>query len=417
MHPPVAKQVIAIGEWIAGYNPWGWRMMSAVAGTACVLLLMDMVRRLSHGNRVAVAIVGSYAILDGVLLVSSRVGMLDMIQTVFIVAAAWALIIDQQESRRRLAIAASARPLGHYGPYLDYRWWRLLAGLFLGLALGVKSSGLYYIAVFGLWSVFMDLAFRRAAGATRPVQAALYKDTAPALRDLVGAPLLVYVLSWRSWFAEETSVYRHLPASQRELPFALPDWLPESLHNYVHYQYAVLNFHSKLTTSNGHEHPWESKPWEWLVSYRPMPYYSAESTCADGQTCKAWMMLFGTPPIWWLLVPVVAWAAWRWLVRREGRCVSCLPGLHCLLGSLGHCLRPADVLLLRHRPDSLCTHWLRPHCCRPDALAPRIPGPPVIVGVHAGLVVAAFVFWLPIMVATPLPVESFDLRFWFPSWR
>lgn len=417
VHPPVAKQVIAIGEWIAGYNPWGWRMMSAVAGTACVLLLMDMVRRLSHGNRVAVAIVGSYAILDGVLLVSSRVGMLDMIQTVFIVAAAWALIIDQQESRRRLAIAASAGPLGHYGPYLDYRWWRLLAGLFLGLALGVKWSGLYYIAVFGLWSVFMDLAFRRAAGATRPVQAALYKDTAPALRDLVGAPLLVYVLSWRSWFAEETSVYRHLPASQRELPFALPDWLPESLHNYVHYQYAVLNFHSKLTTSNGHEHPWESKPWEWLVSYRPMLYYSAESTCADGQTCKAWMMLFGTPPIWWLLVPVVAWAAWRWLVRREGRWSIVVLGF---IASWVPWVIAYDRQMYFFYATALIPFVLIGYgLIAADLMRwrPGFPAGPVIVGVHAGLVVAAFVFWLPIMVATPLPVESFDLRFWFPSWR
>ena len=36
VHPPVAKQVIALGEWIFGYSPMGWRFMSAVCGLSLI---------------------------------------------------------------------------------------------------------------------------------------------------------------------------------------------------------------------------------------------------------------------------------------------------------------------------------------------------------------------------------------------
>ncbi len=414
VHPPVAKQIIALGEWIFGYSPMGWRFMSAVCGTLVILLLMDIVRRISRGSRLAVGIVGLYALADGVLFVSSRVGMLDMIQTFFITAAAWALLIDQADARKRLE---SATELGSFGPYLSYRWWRLLAGIMLGLATGVKWSGLYYIAAFGLWSVFTDLVSRKNAGAHKPVLGALARDTAPALRDLVVVPLGVYFLSWRSWFAEETSVYRHVSPEDRDTGLPGTDWLPEALQNYLHYQNSVLKFHAELTTSNGHKHPWESKPWEWLVSWRPMLYYSTETTCSDGQECKGWMMLFGTPPIWWLLVPVVLWATWRWLGRRDGR--YALPVIGFLASWLpwvigydrqmyffyATALIPFVLIAFALLADDL-SHW-RPRG-KPVGL--------VIVGTHAALVVTAFVFWLPILTGYPLPLNHFEWRFWLPSW-
>jgi dolichyl-phosphate-mannose-protein mannosyltransferase len=413
VHPPVAKQVIALGEWLFGYNALGWRFMSAVCGTLVVLALMDIVRRLTHGSRLAVGIVGLYALADGVLFVSSRVGMLDIIQTFFIVAAAWALVLDQADSNRRLTAATQ---LGVYGPYLSYRWWRLLAGVFLGLATGVKWSGLYYIAAFGLWSVFTDLVYRRRVGVQKPVLGALVRDTAPALRDLVVVPLGIYFLSWRSWFAEETSVYRHISPDERDTGLPGTGWLPEAVQNYMHYQNSVLSFHAELTTSNGHHHPWESKPWEWLVSWRPMLYYSTETTCG-GQECKGWMMLFGTPPIWWLLVPVILWAAWRWLRHQDGR--YALPVLGFIASWLPWVIA-YDRQMYFFYATALIPFVLIAFALLADDLVKWRPaGQPaglIVVGVHAVLVVAAFIFWLPIMTGYPLPINHFDWRFWLPSW-
>lgn len=420
VHPPVGKQIIAIGEWIFGYNALGWRITSALAGIAVVAMLMDIARRLTRGSRIAVVIAGAYALADGVLFVSSRVGMLDMLQTLFIVGAVWALLVDQEDVEKRLHAAASGSVLGAYGPYLGYRWWRLLSGAFLGLSLGIKWSGLYYIAAFGLFSVFSDVALRSRFGARHPVLGGLVRDTAPALRDLVAAPLVIYFLSWRSWFAEETSVYRHLPSGDLDGDLtALPlfDKLPEAIRNYLHYQYNVLQFHAELTTSNGHNHPWESKPWHWLVSYRPMLYYSTDTTCAGGRECKGWIMLFGTPPIWWLLVPVVLWAAWRWIRHRDGRYAVVVTGF---LASWLPWAISYDRQMYFFYATALIPFVIIGYALIAADLAGwkfrEKPAGRAIVTIHAALVLAAFIFWLPIMTGIPLPTETFNLRFWLPSW-
>ena len=421
VHPPVAKQVLAIGEWIFGYNAWGWRFMSALAGVAVVLLLMDIVRRISN-SALAVAIVGIYAVCDGVLFVSSRVGMLDIIQTLFIIGAVWALVIDNEHTKRQLAqwqldSTGSNAAKSIFGPYLSYRWWRLSAGVLLGLSLGVKWSGLYYIAVFGLWSVFSDLNARRNAGVRRPILGALFRDTLPALRDLVVVSIGVYLLSWRSWFAEETSVYRHIPADKRELP-PFTGWLPDTIQNYIHYQASVLKFHAELTTSNGHHHPWESKPWEWLISWRPMLYYSADTTCFGGRDCKSWIMLFGTPPIWWLLVPIMLWAIWCWVIRRDGRYSLAVLGF---IASWVPWVISYDRQMYFFYATALIPFVLMAFAIvANDLIGWRVRGRRVglfMVNLHAAFVVVAFVFWLPIMSGISIPEETFKLRFWLPRWN
>jgi dolichyl-phosphate-mannose--protein O-mannosyl transferase len=50
VHPPVGKQLIAIGEAIFGYNGVGWRFTGALLGVAMVALVMRIVRRISRSS-------------------------------------------------------------------------------------------------------------------------------------------------------------------------------------------------------------------------------------------------------------------------------------------------------------------------------------------------------------------------------
>src|SRR3981081_3668932 len=64
VHPPVGKQLIALGEAIFGYNGLGWRFSGAVCGVILVLLVVRIGRRISRST-----LVGGIA---GLLLIADR---------------------------------------------------------------------------------------------------------------------------------------------------------------------------------------------------------------------------------------------------------------------------------------------------------------------------------------------------------
>ena len=80
--------------------------MAALFGTATVLLIMNLARQLT-GSSVIAAFAGILALFDGVLLITSRFGMLDIFQTLFIVGAAYCLARDYNQMRVRLHLTTS----------------------------------------------------------------------------------------------------------------------------------------------------------------------------------------------------------------------------------------------------------------------------------------------------------------------
>ena len=50
VHPPLGKQLIAIGEAVFGYNGFGWRFSVALLGVAMVAIVARTVRRISRST-------------------------------------------------------------------------------------------------------------------------------------------------------------------------------------------------------------------------------------------------------------------------------------------------------------------------------------------------------------------------------
>lgn len=85
VHPPVGKQLIAIGEAIFGYNGFGWRFTGALLGVVLVALVVRIVRRISRST-----LVGAIA---GVLLICEIENGLD--PTMYGGDNAFAQMVDQ----------------------------------------------------------------------------------------------------------------------------------------------------------------------------------------------------------------------------------------------------------------------------------------------------------------------------------
>ena len=87
VHPPLGKQLIAIGEWLFGYDAVGWRFAAAVAGIVCVLLIIRVGRRMTRSTLLGGDRGRAADLRRAVSHVQSPVGMLDIFPAVFVLAA------------------------------------------------------------------------------------------------------------------------------------------------------------------------------------------------------------------------------------------------------------------------------------------------------------------------------------------
>ncbi len=428
VHPPMGKYLIAIGEWLFGYDGVGWRFASAAAGTIMILLIIRIARRLTRSTLLG-AVAGILLIADGVSHLQARMGMLDIFTALFVLAAFACLLCDRDLVRRRLAVAVRAGFATDtpYGPRLGFRWWRFAGGVCLGLMCVVKWDGLFWIAAFGVLTVAWDVAARRAAGVARPWVGMLRRDLLPALYVFLVVTLLVYLGGWWAWLLSETGVDRHAVGGTypytpgQPVPWAFR-WVPQAIRLLFHYSQNVLYFHEHLLTPKDSPHPWESKPWTWPMGLRPMLYYYESGTAACGSSdCVSATMLVGTPAMWWLAFPALGWALWRSIGRFDWRYIAVL--VTYLVGVLPWFLNinrqmyffymtpvaPFLVLLLVLPLGEVLG--------RARAGYERRQTGVLVVALYVGLVVANFVWLWPILNGDPISAARWQAELWLPSWR
>ncbi|WP_415032822.1 dolichyl-phosphate-mannose--protein mannosyltransferase [Gordonia sp. (in: high G+C Gram-positive bacteria)] len=428
VHPPVGKWLLAIGQGVFGYGPMGWRIMPALAGIGIVVLLYATVRRMTRSTLVG-AIAGLLAICDGVLFVQSRMGMLDIFQAFFAVAAFSALLADRDQMRHRLDEAYRAcdgRWASVYGPRFGFRWYRFTAGVMLGLACGTKWSGIYFVVAFTLMSLGFDFAARRDYRVGKPWPGVLRRDLVPSSLSLAVLPIGIYLASFIPWFASETSVYRYEVA---ERGGGLLRWVPVVFQSFWHYQSGILKFHAGLTNAAGNHHPWESKPWTWPMGLRPMLYAVEQGPdkCGKGD-CARVQMLIGTPAIWWLALPILAWALWSFAGRRDWRYGAALVGYFAAFAPwfanidrqmyffYATAMAPFLIILL-----ALCLGDVLRWAAR---LPRRADGSPpdkqiiavAVVACYLALVVVNFAWLWPVLTGVPISKWHWNQEIWLPSW-
>jgi dolichyl-phosphate-mannose--protein O-mannosyl transferase len=431
VHPPFGKQLIAIGEWLLGYTPTGWRLASAVAGIVSVLLIIRVVRRMTRSTLLG-GIAGILLICDGVSHVQSRSALLDIFQAVFVLGAFACLIADRDQVRARLAVAVADGSIADHwaGIALGARWWRFGVGVLLGLTTAVKWSGAYWIVAFGVLTVIWDITARREAGIRRPVRAVVRRDLIPNLWALGVVPTLTYIASWWAWFASETAFPRHdlvAVASNRG------DWKSGTLYDLAsvwsnslwQWTWKMLDFHSHLLTPTdpAKRHPWESKPWTWPIGTRPVLYYSPGNGtgCGEGRTdCVQRIFLIGTPAMWWISLFVLTWALWKTFGRQDWRYAAVLVGY-------GAGYLPWFTNLDRQMYFFYATP-LAPFLVigitlvlgdvlgRVGVGVERRLTSVAVVAIYVGLVVANFIWLWPILNGDPITPERLTMETWLPSW-
>lgn len=439
VHPEVGKWLIALGEWAFGMDPFGWRFSAAVVGTLMVLVLVRLVRRLTGSTTLGVT-AGLLLAFDGLHFSLSRLALLDIFMSFFLLSGVAALVADRDWSRTRMARRVSARwqaGPSDWGPLrgLWLRPWRLLAGVMFGLAVATKWNALFPIAAFGLLVWAWDAGARRSLGIRRPWLRSALVDAVPAFGHLVVVAFLVYVVSWSGWLMNAEKYEESLSDTQygaywgaylEEDADGFGPELAQSLRSLWNYHQDVYTFHTRGLLDS--EHTYQSHPAGWLVVNRPVGVFAdldikpGEQGCtaAAESTCLRQITLLGTPVLWWGGVAALLYAAFALVGRRDWRFgVPLVGAVATWLPWLRYDDRPifsfyavatvpftvvAITLLLGHLIGGSRASYRR-----------RVLGT-VAAGTFVVLVVVNFAWFWPVYTGELVTTREWLQRIWFRAW-
>ncbi len=305
VHPPLGKWLIGVGMLIFGAgNPFGWRIMVALAGVGAVWLTMACAKLIFKSTIWAV-LAGLLFAIDGVGIVLSRTALLDQILGFFVILGYYFFLRDRQTFR----INSWRRP------------WLLAMALALGFATAVKWSGLYFVAALLAYIIISEanLNFRIHRKIEKQVDDKLLKrfwilpSITQALRSfvLVIVPALAaYLVSWSGWLFTKGGWDRNWADEPGNALAGWFSWIPNSLQSLWHYHVEIYSFHINLHAS----HPYASNPFTWPFMLRPTSFFWDDK--ADGKVVSA-ITALGNPIIWWAGVLAVGVLLSAWFRTRD----------------------------------------------------------------------------------------------------
>jgi len=416
VHPPLGRILIGAGMALFGADSaTGWRISAAVFGTAVVLLTYLVARTLTRSIPFATVASGLLAI-DGLGIVLSRIALLDIFLTFFVVLTFWFVALDHRRNGDRLAALVAARegdpPM--WGPILWNRPWLLAAGAAAGAATAVKWSGLYVLAAVGIYAVVTDALARRRAGIGQWPMDAVRQGLASFVL-LVPVAAVVYLSSWSGWLFTDGGYMRGSAAAAS----GFWSWVPQPLQNLWAYHQAMYAFHVGLVTP----HSYASPAWQWPFLIRPTSMYWHQDDfgvngCALPSGCTEAISSLANPLIWWAGIAASVYLLVRVLLTREWRHALVLTGLAATY--VPWLLYPERTIFQFYTVAMLpflvlaLAFTLR-DIARGVGGASRAAGQGVVVVFLAAcLLVSAF--WYPVWAGLPVPYEFWRLHNWLPTW-
>lgn len=246
--PPFAKEVIAASIWLFGNHPWAWRLPGAFLGSLVPLVIYLFAMAL-FDNRWTAGIAAALSAVDGLMVSTSRVALLDSIAFPFVVFnlywlwTIWARI-RQDASVSRVTL------------------WGF--GISLGLGFSAKWIGAQTILM--AWIV-LAWSWRHVQRSPRRLLIAL---------SVTIIPLVTYFLTYAYAF----------PSGFHQT------WLPRNVFEaWGKLQWLIL----KNMWTLRFYHPWTANAWTWMLLPRPTAYLWITQAHATIR-----LLAFSNPLVIWL---------------------------------------------------------------------------------------------------------------------
>jgi dolichyl-phosphate-mannose--protein O-mannosyl transferase len=367
-HPPLGKEILALGIALFGDKPLGWRIMPALFGTLGLFAAMRGMWFASM-RRFATIACGVLLVTAFPLLIQSRIAMLDIFMASFVLVALWlcAGAVRQPETAR----------------------WRLaVAGIALGLSMAAKWNAVPVAALPGLafFAVRVRSAGFHALIARRgPPVPGMTLIEAGVWLGLV--PILAYAAAyWPNFFYAERSIS----------PLGLVEW-----HRHMFdLQEQVIKPHTYM-----------SKWYQWVSDWRAI-WYLYENI--DG--AQRGVLMVGNPVNMLHGLPAMLWCGWAGVFRKRSDALAVFVLYAVAFG----------MWIVAPKPVQFYYHYFLPSCFLMAGLALGLDalwqhGGRWRRGMALGVLAAScalFAYFWPILTAAPLADDKAFLDYaWIPSWR
>lgn len=373
VHPPIGKWCIALGIKIFGDNPFGWRIAVATAGALAILLVAKIAQQLFHSTALS-TLAALLMSLDGLNLVHSRTALLDLFLTLFVLLAVNAWLKD------------------HY--------WQ--SGIWFGLAIGTKWSGLYFLVAFGAVAIFRDR--KRLQTWTRIL--------ATRFSQFFILPIGIYIASWTGWFLSSRGYDRQWATDSSSWKF-----IPAPLRSFWHYHAEILNFHTHLVTP----HNYQANPWSWLIMGRPTSFYYASPDKCGVTACAQEIMALGTPVLWWGATIALAVVFGYWVQSFAYKRIDSAAGIILLGVAAGYL---PWFLFQKRTVFSFYAIVFEPFLILGLVYCAKkfLGDPPwdrnrkIIIGICVLVIAINFIYFLPLFTGYVTSYSSWFDKMWLTSW-
>ncbi len=313
-HPPLGKELMAVGIAIFGMTPFGWRFMGTLLGALMLPAMYLFGKQLTQNRRFATFAMLLMA-LDLMHFAQTRLATIDSYPVFFIILSYLFMTRYVLSDPFAASGQPDAKPRLFSKPFVSSLVTLCFSGLFMGFSIAAKWTGLY--SAVGLAVLFAYAIYRtvRAGLVSRNLHLSQLKRAEAArvqeMRNWLPARLLVTASFCLLFFIAIPALIYYLSY----IPYLSPTGAV-TFQRILHVQQSMLAYHS--TPGLGMDHPFYSPWWQWPLILKPM-WYAMNSYAQAGFGEN--ILCMGNPAVFYagavVMLAVFVWLGKKYLGRRH----------------------------------------------------------------------------------------------------
>ena len=292
-HPPLGKVFISIGIRLFGMTPFGWRIIGTLFGIFMIPIIYVFAKSILKKQWLTV-LTSLLLTFDFMHFAQTRIATIDVYVTFFIMLMYYFMYRYSKTSFNDTPVIKTLIPLS-------------LSGICMGLGIASKWTGIYaggglavifFINLYKRYAEYL-YAYKNPSGETDGINHSeiCKKFKKNVLLTLICCviffvliPIGIYLLSYIP--------YLKVPGSQ-------------GIKTIIDNQNSMWTYHSKTVVDS--THPFSSHWYEWIIMKRPIWYYSG--TISD--TVKEGISSFGNPLVWWIGIPAFFYMVYLAVTKKD----------------------------------------------------------------------------------------------------